>query len=65
MFENKLLLNTKELSEWLGLSEDAIYTKKSRGKFPKGCVVKIGSRLMFRKDAILQWIDSCEASPLV
>lgn len=51
------LLTVEELSVYLGMPKATIYTKKCRGEFPSGCVVKLDGKTRFDKQEIDKWID--------
>lgn len=52
----KRLLNTKELSEYLGTPKGSIYVMVHLRKIPPECVVKLGKSLRFEKAGIDRWI---------
>lgn len=54
------LLTAEELGELLRLSRGAIYTMVARGELPG--VVKLGRRLRFRRDAVLEWLGRAPSS---
>lgn len=55
------LLDIDALSDLLGMSTHAVYTMHHRREIPDRCIVKIGTRLRFRSDAVAAWIDSMTA----
>lgn len=58
MTELKRLLTVKELANYMGTTVKGIYTKKSRGKIPCECIVKVGDSVRFDIGEIDKWIDS-------
>ncbi len=60
---DKRLLNTKELSEYLGTPPSSIYTMICRGRIPRECILKMGRGLRFEKAEIDKWISAKRLSP--
>ena len=54
------LLTADELAEFLRLTRSAVYTMVARGELPG--VVKIGRRLRFRREAVLEWLGRAPSS---
>ena len=54
------LLTADELAEFLRLTRGAVYTMVARGELPG--VVKIGRRLRFRRDAVVEWLGRAPSS---
>lgn len=50
-------IKVNEVAEYLGLSKDFIYKLCRERKIPK---IKIGSRIMFKKDTIDKWLSDLE-----
>ncbi len=55
------LLTVKELSAYLGISQDTIYTQVSKRRVP---FVKIGRLLKFDLKAIDEWITQNSVMPI-
>lgn len=55
-FQEHQLLSIDEASYLLRLTKSTIYTKHSKGEIPG--VSKQGKRLWFRKDILLEWLQS-------
>ena len=55
------LLTVKELSEYIGISQDTIYTQVSQRRVP---YVKIGRLLKFDIKAIDEWITKNSVMPM-
>ena len=53
------LVTVPELAEGLRTSPKAVYTMVERNMLPG--VVRIGRRLLFRRDALLQWLSESGA----
>ena len=57
------LMDVQEVANYLHLSPATVYSKRTRGEFPKGCIVKIGGKLLFSRAKIEQLVeDSTESS---
>ena len=57
-----LLLTPSDVAHLLRTSRKAIYSKAERGQLPG--VTKIGRRLYFRRDVLLDWLrQKCAPSP--
>jgi len=54
-----LLFTVTETAELLRTSPKAIYAMVARGQLPG--VIRIGRRLLFRRDALLDWLDQKDA----
>lgn len=65
MLELKRLLTVRELAQYMGSTPKTIYTKKSRGKIPCKCIVKIGDSIRFDLSEINKWIDSLKRKTLL
>ena len=52
------LLTMQELSNYLSMPIATIYSKKCRGEFPAGSIVKIDGKPRFDKDLIDKWIEA-------
>ena len=59
----KRLLNTKELSKYMGTPKGSLYTMICRGRIPQACIVKMGRGLRFEKSEIDKWISAKRLSP--
>ena len=55
----KRLLNVEELAQYIHSTPATIYTWVSMKKIPDNCRVGISRRLLFDKECIDRWIDSC------
>ena len=58
----KELLNVSEVAKVLGIKPQTVYQYVSRGIIP---FVKIGSRVRFDEQAIIEWINSKKAEVIV
>ena len=57
-----VLLTVGETALLLRTSAAAVYAMSSRGQLPG--VIRIGRRLLFRRDALVDWLDeSCASLP--
>ena len=57
-----LLMTVDEVADLFRTSRKAIYSKVDRGQLPG--VTKIGRRLYFRRDLVLDWLSQkCAPSP--
>ncbi|MBR4508351.1 MAG: helix-turn-helix domain-containing protein [Elusimicrobiaceae bacterium] len=57
------LMDVKEVSSYLHLSPATVYSKRTRGEFPKGSTVKLFGKLLFVREKIEQLVeDSIEPS---
>ena len=57
-----VLLTVAETAALLRTSRKAVYAMVDRGRLPG--VIRIGRRLLFRRDALVDWIDeSCASLP--
>jgi excisionase family DNA binding protein len=54
-----VLLTVTEVAELLRTSRNAVYAMSERGQLPG--VTRIGRRLLFRRDALLDWLDQKDA----
>ena len=59
LVESPLLLTVAETADLLRTSPKAVYAMVSRGQLPG--VRRIGRRLLFRRDALLDWLDQKDA----
>lgn len=59
------LMTVEELSEFIHMPVATIYSKKCRGEFPKGSVVKLNKKLLFKRKEIEQWIEDSTESPFI
>ena len=59
---SSLLLTPGELASLLRVSRKAIYAMHSRGEL-SGVAVKIGRRLRFRREEVLEWLGRAPSSP--
>lgn len=53
-------MTADELGELLRLTRSAVYTMVARGELPG--VLKIGRRLRFRREAVLEWLGRAPSS---
>ena len=53
--ENKLL-TVKELSEYLGISDETLRKYRMRGNGPK--YLKLGRAVRYKLEDVLEWLDS-------
>ncbi len=56
------LVGIKGLAAYLDLPEPTIYSWKCRGRFPSGCIVKLGRMLRFDLDEIDKWVNAQRSS---
>ena len=57
-----VLLTVAETAELLRTSRKAVYAMVERGQLPG--VIRIGRRLLVRRDALVDWLDeSCASLP--
>ena len=57
-----VLLTVAETAALLRTSRKAVYAMVERGQLPG--VIRIGRRLLFRRDALVDWLDeSCASLP--
>ena len=57
-----VLLTVAETAALLRTSRKAVYAMVDRGRLPG--VIRIGRRLLFRRDALVDWLDeSCASLP--
>ena len=54
---SKRLLTSKGLSDYLSMSINTIYSKKCRGEFPEGAIIRIDGKTRYDKDVIDKWIE--------
>ena len=59
LVESPLLLTVAETADLLRTSPKAVYAMVARGQLPG--VRRIGRRLLFRRDALLNWLDQKDA----
>jgi excisionase family DNA binding protein len=60
--EVPLLLTVAETGDLLRISRKAVYAMTERGELPG--VTRIGRRLRFRSDALLDWLDQKRTASL-
>lgn len=58
------LMDVKEVATYLHLSPATVYSKRTRGEFPKGCIVKIGGKLLFNREKIEQLVEDSTELPI-
>lgn len=51
---NRTTLDVKEVSQYLGVSVDFLYKTVRENSVPH---IRIGKKILFKKDAIDQWLD--------
>lgn len=51
------LMDVEEVAAYLHLSIATIYSKRTRGDFPAGTVVKLHGRLLFKRTKIEQMVE--------
>jgi len=57
------LMDVEEVAAYLHLSPATVYSKRTRKQFPDGSIVKVGGRLLFKREKIEQMVeDSTESS---
>jgi len=54
-------MDVPETAEYLGVSQDFLYRMTRKKEIPH---IKIGSRTMFRKNTIDEWLDQLESESL-
>lgn len=54
---SNIFMTAEELAEYLRTTPGTVYTWKSMGIIPPGCVRKIGRKLLFVTEKIESWID--------
>lgn len=59
--KNSILISVIELSSYLGVSTDSIYTMVREKQIPH---MRIRRRILFHRNAIDSWIQESIASPL-
>ncbi len=58
MFNNtNPLMDVNEVAAYLHLSPKTIYSKRTRAEFPKGTIVKLSGRLLFKRTKIEQMVE--------
>ncbi len=60
MTKRKVTLNTKEVSEMLGISNAKIYEMARMNQIPH---IKIGSRIIFHEDVLREWMGAASIAP--
>ena len=50
-------LDAGETAELIRTTTTALYTQRSRGTFPGSLGVKVGRKVLFRRDDISQWFE--------
>lgn len=62
-YDSKTLMDVNEVATYLHLSPSTVYSKRARGEFPKGSIVKLFGKLLFKREKIEQLVeDSIEPS---
>lgn len=57
------LMTPDEVAAYLRISKATVYSKRCRGEFPEGSIVKVFGKLMFLREKIDQLIaDSVEST---
>ena len=56
-----MLVKAGEVADLLRTSPKAIYTMVERGQIPG--VIRIGRRLLFRRESLLQWLSEKSGTP--
>lgn len=51
------LMDVNEVAAYLHLSPATIYSKRTRGEFPKGTIVKLSGKLLFKRAKIEQMVE--------
>jgi len=60
-FESNYFLKVQEVADLLRTSKKAIYSMYEKGLLPGG--KKIGRRLLFYRDILIEWLEEPELSP--
>lgn len=60
MSADRTLLTPAELADLLRVTPTAVYAMKARGELPG--VIKIGRRLRFHREAVLDWLRRAPSS---
>ncbi len=58
--------DVRELAKLLGISRNRTYTLIGRGDVPTQFIIRLGSRILFNRKAVLQWLgidDPANGSP--
>lgn len=58
--EDEVLLTVPEVAALLRTTRKGIYTMMGRGRLPGA--VRIGKRLLFRRERLLEWIQACSVA---
>ena len=58
----QMLMTVTEVADLLRTTRAAIYAMVERGQLPG--VTRIGRRLLFRRDALIKWLDQNRAPSL-
>jgi excisionase family DNA binding protein len=53
------ILTADEVAEFLGVDRNTVYDYAGRGVIPHQ---RLGKRILFRRGALLSWLDSCKAT---
>ncbi len=56
------LVTVTELADWLGISTESLYVRRSRSPETLPPAIRIGRRLYWRPKAIEQWVEDLEAT---
>lgn len=51
------LMDVNEVATYLHLSPATVYSKRTRGEFPDGSIVKMGGKLLFKREKIDQMVE--------
>jgi len=54
-------ISVKEAAEYLGISKDLVYSLVRHKQIPN---VKVGRRILFRKEALNDWLERQEVNSL-
>jgi excisionase family DNA binding protein len=57
--EPREVMNVEQAAEFLGLSRNTVYTYANGGTIP---CKRVGSRLLFSRTALVQWLSTCMSS---
>ena len=57
------LLTVQETAEYLRLSPSALYAQRHRGDTPGALSVRVGRKILWRRDDIDRWFDEQRARP--
>ena len=51
------LMDVNEVAAYLHLSPATVYSKRTRGEFPEGTIVKLFGKLLFKRAKIEQMVE--------